>query len=87
MQDLHDDRRVPLEFEPAATPSERSFWVTFIDRFLARRNRQDEARVRAVEANERDRVADAKRQSRQPGLSRPKTDMAMRVFGRVGGGK
>lgn len=83
----HDERRIPLDYAPAVTPSERSFWTAMLDLFRIRRNQQDAGRVEAVEANEADRIADAKRVLRQPGMSQEALDKAARVLARVGGGK
>lgn len=87
MADIHDDRRIPLDFEPAVSASQRSHWQTFLDLFRRRRNAQDGRRAQAVERNHADRQADALRQLRQPGLTPEQRDLAMRVLGRVGGGK
>ena len=87
MQDTHDERRIPLDYEPDVSASQRSYWQTFLDLFRTRRNRQAERRAKAVERNQADRRADALRQLRQPGLTPEQRDMAMRVLGRAGGGK
>lgn len=87
MQDTHDERRIPLEYEPDVSASQRIYWQTMRELFLGRRNRQDAHRAKAVERNQADRQADALRQLRQPGLTPEQRDMAMRVLGRAGGGK
>ena len=87
MQDTHDERRIPIDYEPAAPAQQVGFWQTMRELFLGRRNRQDEHRAKAVERNQADRRADALRQLRQPGLTPEQRDMAMRVLGRAGGGK
>lgn len=82
----HDERRIPLEFEPAATPSERSFWATFLDLFRIRRNAQDDRRAQAVERNHTERQLAAKRLLRQPGATDEQVALALRVLGRAGSG-
>lgn len=86
MHQPHDERRIPLEFEATATPSERSFWATFLELFRIRRNAGDQQRQKAVERNHDDHVRDALRTLRQPGLSEAQRDIAMRVLGRAGSG-
>ena len=86
MADIHDDRRIPLDYQPGVSASQRSHWQTFLDLFRRRRNAQDDRRAQAVERNHADRQADALRQLRQPGLTPEQRDLAMRVLGRVGSG-
>src|SRR5690606_9338518 len=80
----HDERRIPLDYEPAATPQQVGFWKTMRELFLGRRNRQDAHRAKAVERNAADRRRDALRLLRQPGATPEQIDMALRV---LGGGK
>lgn len=87
MQDTHDERRIPIDYEPAATPQQIAHWRVMREVYRERRNRQDAHRAKAVERNQADRQADALRQLRQPGLTPEQRDMAMRVLGRAGGGK
>lgn len=83
----HDDRRIPLDYAPAATPSERSFWATMLDLFRVRRNQQDAAQAKAAAENAPIREADARRALSQPGVSPEALDKAARVLSRVGKGE
>lgn len=80
----HDERRIPLDYEPAATPQQVGYWQTMRELFLGRRNRQDAHRAKAVERNQADRRADALRQLRQPGLTEAERAAALRVLATVG---
>jgi hypothetical protein len=84
MHEVHDERRVPIPFEPAATQKELGFWATMLGIFRHRRNRQDAHRAKAVERNQADRRADALRQLRQPGLTEAERAAALRVLATVG---
>lgn len=84
MHEVHDERRVPIPFEPAATQKELGFWATMLGIFRHRRNRRDQARAKAIEANQADRIRDAKRQLRQPGLTEAERAAALRVLATVG---
>jgi hypothetical protein len=87
MADTHDERRAPLDYAPAATPSERSFWAAMLDIFRIRRNAQDARVAKAAAENAPLREAEARRKATQPGVSPELTEKFAKVVARVGGGK
>jgi hypothetical protein len=83
MQD-HDERRTPLDYAPAATPSERSFWAAMLDIFRIRRNAQDAQVAKAAAENAPIRAAEARRAIAQPGTPPDVVEKFSRVLARIG---
>lgn len=80
----HDDRLIPLPYEPDTTPSQMGFWATMRELFRSRRNAHDERVTRAVLENAPYRKADAERVLRQPGTAEKIAADFERVVSRVG---
>lgn len=81
----HDDRLIPLPYEPDTTPSQLGFWAAMRELFRSRRNAHDERVARAVLENAPYRRADAERVLSQPGTAEKIAADAARVMGKVGG--
>jgi len=77
----HDERNIPIEYAPAATPQQIAHWRVMREIYRERRNRQDAHRLKAVERTQADRRADALRQLRQPGLTPEQRELAIKRLG------
>lgn len=77
----HDERDIPIEYEPAATPQQIAHWRVMREIYRERQNRQDAQRLKAVKRNQTDRRADALRQLRQPGLTPEQRELAIKRLG------
>jgi hypothetical protein len=66
MQDIHDERSVPLQPEPL-TPRESKFFRLMAFLGLREKNQHDEKVAKAAEANRPFREAEARRKATQPG--------------------
>lgn len=85
MQDIHDERRIPLELPKAEAGALAHFWAS-IKRGLSRRNRIDERQQRAADLNAVWHEADSERSARQPGQTSDIVSRGLRVLGRIGRG-
>jgi hypothetical protein len=86
MQDIHDERSIPLQPE-GLTPRESKFFRLMAFLGLREKNQHDERIQKAAEANRPIREAEARRALRQPGVSQNALDKAARVLGRLGKGE
>lgn len=85
MHDAHDDRRIPIDPQPAPQSVLESirFWLTFGP---LRRNKQDQSVAKAAARNRSHHETEAHRVLTQPGASQDAVDKALRILGRVGRG-
>lgn len=85
MQDIHDERNIPLQPE-ALTPRESKFYRLMA--WLGRRdkNQRDEKVAKATAENAPLRAAEAQRRQHQLGVSDDAAEKFLRMLGRIGRG-
>jgi hypothetical protein len=86
MQDIHDERNIPLDPQPERTGllADIRAWLNIGQ---ARRNKREAAQAKAAEANRPIREAEARRALSQPGVSPDVLEKAGRMLGRLGKGE
>ena len=85
MQDVHDERRIPLDPEPADAGLLARIRRTLTKGRETRTERETKAQITKI-ANKPLRMAIARREARTPGQHYTVVDKALAVLGRVGRG-